>query len=155
MEYAQLIGNDGGMRLEVITEIAEYFEKELGYRIDPKTPFVGKDFNSTRAGIHADGILKDEEIYNIFDTKKILNRPVGVMLGEHSGAASIAYWINTHFNLPPEQCVDKRSEVVEKMRQIMDASYADGRNTMFSDAELEGMLKAADEAFFAQLTAQN
>ena len=41
------------------------------------------------------------------------------------------------------------------MRQIMDASYADGRNTMFSDAELEGMLKAADEAFFAQLTAQN
>lgn len=155
MEYAQLIGNDGGMRLEVITEIAEYFEKELDYRIDPKTPFVGKDFNSTRAGIHADGILKDEEIYNIFDTKKILNRPVGVMLGEHSGAASIAYWINTHFNLPPEQCVDKRSEVVEKMRQIMDASYADGRNTMFSDAELEGMLKAADEAFFAQLTAQN
>lgn len=84
MEYAQLIGNDGGMRLEVITEIADYFQKEIGYTIDPKTPFVGADFNSTRAGIHADGILKDEEIYNIFDTKKILNRPVGVMLGEHS-----------------------------------------------------------------------
>lgn len=144
MEYAQLIGNDGGMRLEVITEIADYFQKEIGYKIDPKTPFVGSDFNSTRAGIHADGILKDEEIYNIFDTKKILNRPVGVMLGEHSGVASIAYWINTHFNLPQELCVDKRSELVEKVRQIMDGSYAEGRNTMFSDAELEAMVEAAD-----------
>ncbi len=144
MEYAQLVGNDGGMRMEIITEIADYFQKEIGYVIDPKTPFVGSAFNSTRAGIHADGILKDEEIYNIFDTKKILNRPVGVMLGEHSGAASIAYWINTHFNLPQEMCVDKRSEMVEKMRQIMDSSYAEGRNTMFSDAELEAMLEKVD-----------
>ena len=32
-------------------------------------PFVGRNFNVTRAGIHADGLLKDEEIYNIFDTK--------------------------------------------------------------------------------------
>ncbi len=144
MEYAQLVGNDGGMCMEIITEIADYFQKEIGYVIDPKTPFVGSAFNSTRAGIHADGILKDEEIYNIFDTKKILNRPVGVMLGEHSGAASIAYWINTHFNLPQEMCVDKRSEMVEKMRQIMDSSYAEGRNTMFSDAELEAMLEKVD-----------
>ena len=29
------------------------------------TPFVGRNFNVTRAGIHADGLLKDEEIYNI------------------------------------------------------------------------------------------
>ena len=66
------------------------------------------------------------------------------MLGEHSGVASIAYWINTHFNLPQELCVDKRSELVEKVRQIMDGSYAEGRNTMFSDAELEAMVEAAD-----------
>ena len=148
MEYAQLLGHDGGMRMEVITEIAEYFEKEIGYRIDPKTPFVGSAFNSTRAGIHADGIMKDEEIYNIFDTKKILNRPIGVMLGEHSGGASIAYWINTHFRLPQELCVDKRSEVVEKVRLLMDAAYAEGRNTMFSDSEMEAMTQKADEELY-------
>ena len=34
--------------------------------------FVGKNFNVTRAGIHADGMLKNEEIYNIFDTDKFL-----------------------------------------------------------------------------------
>ena len=50
------------MDLSVITEIAEYFEREAGYRIPANYPFVGRDFNVTRAGIHADGLLKDEEI---------------------------------------------------------------------------------------------
>jgi isopropylmalate/homocitrate/citramalate synthase len=75
MEYVQLRGSDDGMNLKVITEIAEYFENELNYEIPPRTPFAGRAFNATRAGIHADGLLKDEEIYNIFDTAKILGKP--------------------------------------------------------------------------------
>ena len=55
------------MDTTVITELAEYYEKEIGYRVPSRTPFVGKNFNVTRAGIHADGMLKNEEIYNIFD----------------------------------------------------------------------------------------
>ena len=63
------------MDTTVITELSEYYEKELGYKQPPQTPFVGSNFNVTRAGIHADGLLKNEEIYNIFDTGKFLNRP--------------------------------------------------------------------------------
>ena len=74
-EYAQLRGTLDGMNTTVITELAEYYEKEIGYKIPPRTPFVGKNFNVTRAGIHADGLLKDAEIYTIFDTNKLLNRP--------------------------------------------------------------------------------
>ena len=48
MEYASIKGTTDGMDLSVITDIAKYFEKELGYRIPPQTPFVGKDFNTTR-----------------------------------------------------------------------------------------------------------
>ena len=77
-EYAQLRGNLNGADTTVITEIAEYYQKELGYHIPEQTPFVGKNFNITRAGIHADGLLKNEEIYNIFDTAKFLNRPAQV-----------------------------------------------------------------------------
>ena len=33
-----------------------------------------------RVGIHADGLLKDEEIYNIFETQKILNRQAEVSI---------------------------------------------------------------------------
>ena len=74
MEYASLRGSLDGMDPTVITEIGDYFRKEIGYHIPPMTPFVGRNFNVTRAGIHADGLLKDEEIYNIFNTRKILNR---------------------------------------------------------------------------------
>ena len=55
-EYASLRGTMDGMETRVITEIAEYYEKELGYKIPPMTPFIGKNFNATRAGIHADGL---------------------------------------------------------------------------------------------------
>ena len=82
IEYAQLRGTTDGMDTTVITEIAEYYEKELGYEIPSRTPFVGKSFNVTQAGIHADGLLKDEEIYNIFNTEKLLNRPVGVAINQ-------------------------------------------------------------------------
>ena len=74
-EYAQLRGTLDGMDTTVITELAEYYEKEIGYTVPSRTPFVGKNFNVTRAGIHADGMLKNEEIYNIFDTDKFLNVP--------------------------------------------------------------------------------
>ena len=80
IEYASLKGTLDGMDLTAITDIAEYFEKEIGYVIPSRTPFVGRSFNSTRAGIHADGMLKDEEIYNVFDTKKLLNRPMCVSI---------------------------------------------------------------------------
>lgn len=38
MEYCSLRGDNGGMNLPVITEIAEYFEHEIGYKIPPRTP---------------------------------------------------------------------------------------------------------------------
>ena len=98
-EYAQIRGTLDGMDTKVITELAEYYEKEIGYKIPPRTPFVGSNFNVTRAGIHADGILKNEEIYNIFDTQKFLNRPVEVAVSNTSGAAGIAHWIDTHYHL--------------------------------------------------------
>ncbi|MDR1961451.1 MAG: 2-isopropylmalate synthase, partial [Gracilibacteraceae bacterium] len=97
IEYAQLRGTLDGMDSRVITEIAEYYEREIGYIVPPMTPFVGKNFNVTRAGIHADGLMKDEEIYNIFNTGKILNRPIVAAVSNTSGLAGIAYWINSYF----------------------------------------------------------
>ena len=75
-EYAQLKGTLDGMDTTVITELAEYYEKEIGYKhAAPVRRLSVSNFNVTRAGIHADGLLKNEEIYNIFDTGKFLNRP--------------------------------------------------------------------------------
>lgn len=144
IEYAQLKGTTDGMDLRVITEIAKYFEKELKYEIDPKTPFVGRNFNSTRAGIHADGLLKDESIYNIFNTDKILGRKVSVIIGEHSGLAGIAHWINAHFNLTDSNRIDKKDEMVVTLKKQIDKQYAEGRTTSFGDNEMESMIREID-----------
>ena len=135
-EYAQLKGDLGGMDTTVITELAEYYEKEIGYRVPSRTPFVGKNFNVTRAGIHADGLLKNEEIYNIFDTNKFLNRPVLCAVSNTSGLAGIAHWINTYYRLTRERAVDKSSELVVKVKEWVDAEYESGRVTVLTDDEL-------------------
>ena len=135
-EYAQLRGTLDGMDTRVITELAEYYEKEIGYHIPPSTPFVGRNFNVTRAGIHADGMMKNEEIYNIFDTEKFLGRPALVAVSNTSGAAGIAYWINAWYKLPEERRVDKSSPLVVKMKEWVDKEYEDGRVTVLTDEEL-------------------
>ena len=139
-EYAQLRGSLDGMDTTVITELAEYFEKELGYVMPDRTPFCGKNFNVTRAGIHADGLLKNEEIYNVFDTEKFLNRPVEVAVSNTSGAAGIAHWIDSHYRLKGDQKVDKNSELVKMIKSWVDQQYEDGRVTVLCEAELEAIV---------------
>ena len=148
MEYCSLRGTTDGMDLSVITEMAEYFEREMGYDIPPRTPFVGRSFNLTKAGIHADGMLKDQEIYNIFDTEKILGRPPLVAIDSHSGLAGIAYWINAFFKLPEGSKIDKKDPLVESLKAKIDAQYESGRNTVLADEELLDLIKEADEKRF-------
>ncbi len=136
-EYASLRGSFDGMDPTAITEIAEYFQREMGYDIPPMMPFVGRSFNSTRAGIHADGLLKDEEIYNIFNTKKLLNRPASVQIGKNSGLAGIAYWINENYGISGNETVTKQDPVVVGLKNWVDKEYGDGRQTMLSNKELE------------------
>ncbi|MBQ4097450.1 MAG: 2-isopropylmalate synthase [Clostridia bacterium] len=136
MEYASLRGTTDGMDLTVITEIGEYFKNEIGYDVPPKTPFVGRDFNITKAGIHADGLMKDEEIYNIFNTEKILGRPAQVAIDSHSGLAGIAHWLKHRCPDESTNFIDKKSPIVAIMKDLIDAEYVGGRTTTMSDSEL-------------------
>lgn len=140
-EYASFKGTFNGMNPEVITELANYIVNETGYELPPMTPFVGRSFNLTRAGIHADGILKDEEIYNIFDTKKLLNRAPTVAVSNTSGLAGIALWINGFYNLSGEKAVNKNHPCVAKIKEWIDGEYEAGRVTVISDEELEALVK--------------
>lgn len=144
IEYAALRGTTDGMDLSVITEIADYFKNEIGYKIPSRTPFVGRLFNVTRAGIHADGLLKDEEIYNIFDTQAILNRPPLVVLDSHSGLAGIAFWLNSYFNLKGDSALDKKDPLVVQINEIIIALYADGRITSMADEEIINIMDRLD-----------
>ncbi len=154
MEYASLRGSLDGMDPTVITEIAQYFRKNMGYNIPPMTPFVGRNFNKTRAGIHADGLLKDEEIYNIFDTKKLLNRPASVMISKTSGLAGIAYWINENYQLSGTDAIDKRDPLVVAMKEWIDKEYEGGRVASLSTNELEAKIAELSNGRFSAQSGQ-
>lgn len=148
IEYAQLRGTTDEMDTTVITEIAEYYEKKLGYLIPSRTPFVGSHFNVTQAGIHADGLLKDEEIYNIFDTSRLLNRPVGVSINQTSGLAGIAHWINSYFGFAENRRIDKKDKAIGLIKEWVDLQYSEGRVTSISDNELEVAIKKITPELF-------
>ncbi len=151
IEYQALRGTDDGMDLTAVTEIADYMEREIGIEISPRQPFVGRHFNVTRAGIHADGMLKDEEIYNIFDTTALLNRPATVAVDSHSGLAGVAHWINSYFRLRGENVIGKDDPLVMDVRAKVDELYAQGRNTVMGDEELEVMVRNSDVERYERL----
>ena len=137
MEYASLRGSLDGMDTTAITDIAEFFRRDIGYEIPVMTPFVGRNFNVTRAGIHADGLLKDEEIYNIFNTKKLLNRPASVMISKTSGLAGIAYWINENYQLSANEAISKQDPLVLALKEWIDEQFDAGRQASLSNNEME------------------
>ena len=150
-EYASLRGSLDGMDPTVITEIADYFKNEIGYNIPPMTPFVGSAFNVTRAGVHADGLIKDAEIYTIFDTEKLLNRPASVQVAKTSGLAGIAYWINQNYRLTGDAQIDKHDPLVLALKGWVDAEYEDGRQTVLSVKELKAKIAELAPGRFAQV----
>lgn len=137
IEYIGLKGSQNGIDTTAITDVAEYFQQELGVRIPPNYPFAGEEFNATRAGIHADGLVKDEEIYNIFNTQRILKRPISIIITDKSGVSSVAYWVNIRLRLEGDKRLDKRHPGIVKMHKRVMREYDQGRNTSISNEELE------------------
>jgi len=137
VEYACLFGPDHGMDLRVITEIADYYRHKVGLEIPANYPFVGSNFNVTAAGIHADGLIKNPEIYNIFDTEAILGRPYGVMVTDKSGLAGIAFWVNRRLGLSGEAQIPKSHPGIQRIAEWVEAEYQRLRTTSISDAEME------------------
>ncbi|MFH1823607.1 MAG: 2-isopropylmalate synthase [Candidatus Firestonebacteria bacterium] len=136
IEFIELRGTTNGMDTTIIADITKYFEEEIGYKIPKNQPFVGANFNVTKAGIHADGIMKNEEIYNIFDTKKILKREVDVEITDKSGLSGITFWINSRLNLKGTSKIEKSHPAVKSIKLWIDTEYVSGRTTAISEQEM-------------------
>ncbi len=140
VEAAQLNGrHTPGVDYAVISEIADYFTREVGDSVPANYPLVGRDFNTTRAGIHADGLLKSEEIYNCFDTERLLRRPVGVIITDKSGAAGIKHWLERRHDVD----VPKDDPRLLAIKERVDAEYEAGRTSSVSDDEMTAWYQEA------------
>ncbi len=140
VEYHQLKKPDFKIRFELMSEIADYFKSEFGFEVHHKMPFLGDEANSTRAGIHADGIMKNEEIYHSFDCKSIFNRPMKIVVNQYSGVAGIAGWINLYYDLKGSNCISKKDKRISQIKRLIEKEYKEGRVTALSDAEMKSMV---------------
>jgi isopropylmalate/homocitrate/citramalate synthase len=139
IEYIALKGHLHGIHPQMISELADYM-RSIHLPIPDHYPFVGRCFNTTSAGIHAGGLRRDERIYNIFDTTKLLGRPPRVALTDKSGADGVAHWVNEFFGLKD----DHRISVIKMhklARWVTDQYEKDGRLTSISDEEMEEKVK--------------
>src|ERR1700675_344620 len=141
IDYIGLRGETPGVDTTAITRAAAYFRDQLGTPLPANYPFAGAGFNVTSAGIHADGLLKNEEIYNIFDTGRILDRPLGITVNDRSGLAGVAYWINTTLGLKGASQVRKDDPRVAAVHREVERQYAAGRTTGFSPDEMLALTK--------------
>ena len=143
IDFIGLTGRTAGLDTTAITRAAAYFRDVLGTPVPANYPFAGAGFNVTSAGIHADGLLKNEEIYNIFDTARILDRPLGITVNDRSGLAGIAYWVNTTRGGRGTDRVAKDDPGLYAIHREVKRQYAAGRTTGFSPDE---MLQLARQA---------
>ena len=149
MEYIALKGDLCGIDLSVITELVEYFQKEVGAAIPTNYPFAGRDFNTTRAGIHAGGLRRNEEIYTIFDTRRLLGRPPKVAITDKSGTDGVALWVNDFLGLEGDNRLSL-TKVVKIQRWVMDQYEKEGRLTAISEEELEDQVAKYFPDLYAQ-----
>jgi len=139
IEYIGLKGDLCGIETQMIQEIADYMSS-IGVDIPPNYPLVGRDFNTTRAGIHAGGLRSDERIYNIFDTTALFNRPPRVAITDKSGVDGVALWVNDFLGLEGKEKLGV-IKIHKIARWVLDQYEVDGRLTSISDEELEAQVE--------------
>jgi len=139
LEYIGLRGDLCGIDTMMIQEMADYM-RSIGVDIAPNYPFVGRDFNTTRAGIHAGGLRSDERIYNIFDTTALFGRPPRVAITDKTGVDGVALWVNEFLGLKGKDRLSK-IKVHRIARWVMDQYEVHGRMSAITDEELEAQVK--------------
>jgi isopropylmalate/homocitrate/citramalate synthase len=148
IEYVALRGDLCGIDTQMIQEMADYM-RSIGVEIAPNYPFVGRDFNTTRAGIHAGGLRADERIYNIFDTTALFNRPPRVAITDKSGVDGVALWVNDFLGLEGGEKLSK-IKVHKVARWVMDQYEVHGRMSAITDEELEEQVKEHLPDYYAR-----
>lgn len=139
IEYIGLKGDMSGIDTRVITEIAHYY-RSIGTRISVRYPFVGDDFHKTRAGIHAGGLSRDERIYNIFDTSRLLGRPPEVAITDKSGTDGVYLWVNNFLNLHGKDKL-RKTKLLPIMQWVNQQYEVEDRTTAISDKEMIELVK--------------
>ena len=114
------------MNLTEVHDLAQLIAKLTGIPLAPNKAVVGENAFTHESGIHTDGTLKDDAMYEPYPPEKV-GRERRLALGKHAGRAGVKAALDEHdFDLDGDQ-IDR---VVERVKEIGD------RGKRVTDADL-------------------
>ncbi|MEF8820755.1 MAG: (R)-citramalate synthase [Halovenus sp.] len=120
------------MDLEKIYELAQLVANKTGVPLPPNKAVVGQNAFTHESGIHTDGTLKDDAMYEPYPPEKV-GRKRRLALGKHAGRAGVEAALGEHdVEVTDDQLVD----IVARVKEIGD------RGKRVTDADL---LRIAEE----------
>lgn len=137
IHYASIRG-DNRINLKALSKLPELFER-MGLKIVEHYPVVGRNAFRTKAGIHADGLLKNPEVYLPFDPIKVLGLPYSVAITPYSGRSAIVIWLRNYLGYNHISKDDPR--VVAIYNEIVELFNKTNRVEPLSDSEMLEIVK--------------
>jgi D-citramalate synthase len=114
------------MNLTEVHDLAQLIAKLTGIPLAPNKAVVGENAFTHESGIHTDGTLKDDTMYEPYPPEKV-GRERRLALGKHAGRAGIKAALDEHgFDLAD----DDIDTVVERVKELGD------RGKRVTDADL-------------------
>ncbi len=103
MIVKKIFKEDINYKTEYLKGLAEYVARISGRHIEPNRPIVGESIFTHESGIHVDGIIKNPLTYEPFTPEEIgIKR--NIIIGKHSGKASLMYKLKEYdIDLPEEK----------------------------------------------------
>ncbi len=116
-----------GMQTKDFRNLCEYVARASNRQLYPSKPIVGTNTFAHESGIHADGVLKHPETYEIFKPEEVgLERQI--VIGKHSGSKAIKMKF-------VEYGIDLSDEEAAELLKSVRAVTVDLKRTLF-DKEL-------------------
>ncbi len=124
MALKHLHGVNLGMQTKDFRNLCEYVARASGRQLYPSKPIVGTNTFAHESGIHADGVLKHPETYEVFKPEDVgLERQI--VIGKHSGSKAIKMkFVEYGIDLSDEESADLlksvRAVTVDLKRTLFD-----------------------------------
>ena len=109
--------NQNSYKINYLKDISNFTEKSSAIKISAGAPFVGKLAFTHESGIHVDGLTKYSYTYESFPPE-ILGRKRNIVLGKHSGKASIKLFLKKYGIICNEEEIFKILEKVKTFSEI-------------------------------------
>ncbi len=119
-----LFGVNLGVNTKDFLNLCEYVARASGRPLYPSKPIVGTNTFAHESGLHADGVLKNPNTYEVFSPEEVgLTRQI--IIGKHSGSKAIKMKFEEYgIDLSDEEAADLlaavRSHTVDMKRTLFD-----------------------------------